>query len=107
MARQRGQRVGDHREHDHHVGAEERHVAVHGRDERAVRPLIHRRPGVGEAEQAGAERREDGAAERPVQRERVGMGEPRAADGLSRRRTAIARNTSGSSAEKKPPIGSQ
>ena len=29
VARQRRQRVGDHGEHDHHVGAEERHVAVH------------------------------------------------------------------------------
>ena len=77
----RRQRIGDHREHDHHIGAEERRVAVHRRDQRAVGPFVDRRPGVREAEQAGAERREDGATERPVKRQRVRMRHARAPDG--------------------------
>ena len=81
------QRVADHRELDHRVGAEEGHVPVHGGDVGAVGPLVHLRPGVREAEDAGADRREDRRADRPVQREpRSGCERPERRSDACRRR---------------------
>ena len=57
-------------------------MPVHRRDERPVRPLVDRRPGMREAEQPRTERRKQRAADRPVHRERVRVGKSPSTDRL-------------------------
>ena len=57
--------IADDGDHDHHVGAVERHVTVRGGDLRAVGEVVHRSQGVQEALHASAEEGHHAGTERP------------------------------------------